>query len=150
MNKEDFAGVNTKKAKDMMAARKQMQEDHIEKTFGAQREELERVANGGANFALLNFVLTVHSLKHLNPNDTMENVNFMYKLMMVHVHKLERNAQVMADALGSENLKRLDIDAAKLIPSEYCAEGLQLIADEARKRAKDNKYIKTDKPKIIL
>lgn len=143
---EELKRVNTKKARAEFEARKSMEKEATDKIYGAAREEARRIGNGGADFTLFNYVMSVHSFKSYGGT---ELIYAIYRAMMTHVHRLERNAELMASCFTDEQLKELDIERDKLIPTKYCKVNLEAERIEARRRAKMSKYFDYAKEKKI-
>lgn len=145
---KDLKGINSETAKAEFAARAKAQEDHLEEKYGPVRAIEARLADTHVNHALLNWIMTLHNFSHLR---NMEVLNAIQNMMMVHVNLFESKVKKMEAALGSETMKRLDIDPTMLYPSEVAVRGLEDVAAAARARSKANRYgIKTQsKPKII-
>jgi len=140
--------INSEKAKREFASRKQQQDDHIEEMFGDMRRREVEISNTFTNYSVLNFVLTLHDFKHLQGMDVLNGIQ---KMMLVHYNEFEKKVKKMEAALGSEAMKRLDIDTDNLYPTEYCTRGLQEVQRAAQARAKAGKYgLKIVKPKKII
>ena len=111
-----------------------------------RRKEVE-ISNTFTNYSVLNFVLTLHDFSHLKGMDVLNGIQ---KMMLVHYNEFEKKVKKMEGALGSEAMKRLEIDTDNLYPTEYCTRGLKEIQRAAQARAKAGKYgLKVVKPKII-
>ena len=134
---KEIERINSKKAKEEFAERKRMQDEHIEKRFGAMRRKEIEISNTFVDFSVLNFVLTLHDFSHLSGMDVLNGIQ---KMMLVHYGEFERKVKKMEGALGSEAMKRLEIDPDLLYPTAYCTRGLKEIQEAAQARAKAGKY----------
>ena len=144
---EELEKVNSPKALEQFAARLRMQEEHMEEKFGKVRAIEQEMSNHFVNFALVNWVLTLHNLTHLKGMDFINAVN---RVLMIHVTRLEANTKKMEAALGSEAMKRLGIDTETLYPTEVATRGLEEVQEAARNRAKAGKYFKLNPKKKII
>lgn len=126
--------VNTAKALAEMAGRKQLEKESIDKVFGAQRTELERMANGGTNYALYNLVMTIHSFKDCK--DALEFGREMYRMLYPNIRKLQLSAQLMADSMADEDLKALGIVRSELDLDENAKNQLLKFQEELKLRSK--------------
>ena len=139
MNQQEIMKhVNTKKAKAEFEARKALDKDDINKLFGAKREEAERMANGGVNYALMNYIMTVHSFEHCGT--AMDAMRLMYSLCMVQVNRLSQDAKLMASCFTEEQLKELEIDPAKLDLQVNAVNEMEKYKTELKKRKKLKDY----------
>lgn len=141
-------GVNTKKAKAEFEARKALDQDEIKKLFGAKKAEAERMAQGGVNFALFNYIMTVHDFKHCA--NLMEAVRLMYKLMFLQVNRLQNEALLMASCFTDEQLEDLGIKRDHLDLQANAVRELEKYKVTVRKRAKSTTYVKDAKKKGLI
>ncbi len=126
--------INTAKAKAEMAGRKQLEKESIDKLFGSQRAEAERIANGGTNYALYNFIMTIHNFSHCE--SSLDFGREMFRMMYPNINKLQRSAMLMAEALGGENLKELGITKEELDLDTNATIQLKKFQEEVRLRSK--------------
>jgi len=132
--------IGTTKAKQQHAKRRSDQAKDEKKVLGAMKNEMERLEKGGTNFALFNMILSVTDFRECAPG-TMEPMHILYERLMIHLNRVSKEAQIMADELGLEFVH----------PTDMAVEMLEEIAKRARARAKANKYAaKTGKPKLIV
>jgi hypothetical protein len=127
-------GLNTEKAKAEMAGRKQLEKESIDKLFGAERVEAERLASGGTNYALYNYIMTVHSF-----SDCKSALDFgreMYRFIYPNLMKLQRAAQLMAGAFTDEQLAELGINKEELNLDEVATKALKKFQAEVKVRSK--------------
>lgn len=126
--------INSEKARAEMAARKQLDKETMEKTLGAKKVELERIAQGGANYALYNLIMTVHSFTHCG--DALEFGREMYRMLYPNIKRLQNSALLMAHAIGEEGLKELGIEVETLDLDAMAVKELTKYQEETRLRAK--------------
>lgn len=145
---KEIEKMNSEKAKLEFESRKRQQDEHLEEVFGDMRRKEIEMSNTFQNFAVLNFILTLHDFSHLQGMDAL---NAIQKMLLVHYNAFEDKVRKMEGALGSEALKRLEIDPTLLYPTDYCTEGLKEVQRAARARAKAGKYgIKIEPKKRIV
>lgn len=136
--------INSEKAKEEFQARYEMQEKHLEETYGKVRElELQR-AETFNNHAVVNWIFTLHDF---SGKVGMDYANHLNSLFSVHLNGLEEKVRIMQKELGDEKLKELGIDPFFLYPSEVATRGLLEVQKAARLRARAGKYIKQGKQK---
>lgn len=126
--------INTDKAKAEMAARHQLQKESIQDLFGAQRAEAERVANGGTNYALYNFVMTIHDFTHCKT--AIDFGREMYRMLYPNILKLQRSAMLMAAAMTDEQLAELGIKREELDLDGMAVRELKKFQETVRARSK--------------
>lgn len=134
--------LNSKEAQEQMEARREMQEQHLEENYGHIRKMEQERAETFTNFAVLNWVLTLHDFSNKSGMDLLNAINGM---VMVHLNRLEENTRKMEVALGPEKMEELGIDTTTLYPTLYCTKGLEEVQKAARARARAGKYIKLEK-----
>lgn len=149
MKEEDFKGLNTEQAKREFEDRKRQQDEHLEKTFGPMRDKIETAAEEYNNFAVLNFILSIHT--GLANKTGMDLLNTIQSYMLVHYNGFEAKVRKIVELVGEERIEEeLGIKISELYPTEYCTRGLQEIQKAARDRARMGKYgIKVEAPRII-
>ena len=144
---EELSKINSEKAKEQFQSRYEQQEAHLEETYGPVRKREVAQCQDFVNFALVNWVLTLHGFSHLKGMDLVNAIN---RVVMLHVTTLEGKVKRMEKALGRHGMKKLNIDPKNLYPTEVATRGLEEVQKAARLRAKAGKYIKMpNKPKII-
>ena len=130
---------NTKQAKaEHQYGRDERAKDVI-KVAGAALAEQQRLAAGGINFALFNFIMSTTSFKECKPG-TMEPMHLLYRNLMVHMNRVSREAAEMAKELGRDFID----------PTAMATEKLEEIAKLAKSRAKINQYNRKNKNLKIL
>ena len=130
---------NTKQAKEEHEYGRQERKRDVIKVAGAALAEQQRIAAGGINFALFNFVMSTTSFKECKP-ETLEPMHLLYRNLMVHMDRVSREAAEMAKELGRDFID----------PTVMATEKLEEIAELAKSRAKINQYNRKNKTLKIL
>lgn len=133
----------SKKAQEEFDAGVRMREKHLEETFGdVRRAEIEKLETFN-NYALLNWILTLHDFTN---KKGMDYLNAVQGMMMVHLNTFETKVEKMEEALGPEKMKELGIDTKLLYPSKVAIKGLEEVQRAARERARYKKsYLELEK-----
>jgi len=127
-------GIGTDQAKREHQYGRDERRKDVVKVAGAALAEQGRIAAGGINFALFNFIMSITSFKECKPG-TMEPMHLLYKSLMVHMNRVSREAKEMAKELDREFID----------PTDMATEKLEELAKLARHRAKINQYARKSK-----
>jgi hypothetical protein len=142
MDKKDLSKIGTNEAKRQHNVRRDMEKKDNEKIYGAAKAEIERINNGGINYALYNLALSVGSFADCRT--AVDSCRRVYELLYPYIKKMTaENIQLRAFLKKNGDDKHLlikDIFDTWSDPQEMATELLKKAQDAAKRRAKMNLY----------
>lgn len=143
MNKQDTLTESQRKAREQFEVQRRKVKESTDKHLGpAAQKERERIARGGTNFALFNYIL--QTLDLTGCNDPMDAMRELYKRFYVHLKRVVDENKEMRNIINNNinKLSKLDAKRAERIfktkedPNDLATDMLNNVKDDAKKRAK--------------